>query len=163
MNKKRFLINNKSIDLIVYDFDGVMTDNKVLVSEDGKESVFCNRKDGLAISIIKNKGIPQMIISTESNKVIEIRAKKLGIPIVYNVSNKKEVLIKYCKKNNYDLKKVVYLGNDVNDMEIMRKVGYPLAPIDAEEEIKKIAKFVIEKRGGDGVIRNFVRNIKFHN
>lgn len=161
MNKKQFFINKKNINLIVYDFDGVMTDNKVLVSENGKESVFCNRSDGLGVSIIKNEGIPQIIISTESNKVMEMRANKLGIPIVYNVSNKKKVLIKYCKKNNYDLKKVVYLGNDVNDIEAMRIVGYPLVPIDAEEEIKKIAKFVIEKRGGDGVIRNFVRYLKF--
>lgn len=69
-------INIKSIDLIIYDFDGVMTDNRVLINEEGKESVFCNRSDGLAISRIKQIKIPQIIISTETNKVVEVRARK---------------------------------------------------------------------------------------
>ena len=141
------------MDLIVYDFDGVMTDNKVLVFEDGREAVFCNRSDGLAIQKIKRMGIPQIILSTEKNKVVESRAKKLNIKAIRGVNNKRLTLIAYCKKKKYDRKKVLYIGNDINDLEVMKSVGYPIAPLDADTKIKSIARVIIKKKGGEGVIR----------
>jgi len=153
---KQFKVDIKDIQLIVYDFDGVFTDNKVLVFEDGKEAVFCNRADGLAIQKIKELGIPQIILSTEENQVVKARAKKLNIEVVHGITDKKIVLIDYCKKKNYDLKKVLYIGNDLNDLEVMKSVGYPIAPIDAVKEIKKIAKIITKARGGKGVIRELL-------
>ena len=152
----------KNIKLIVYDFDGVMTDNRVLISEDGKESVFCNRSDGLAIDKIKKMNISQIIVSTERNKIVATRGKKLRIPVFHNIENKEKWLRSYCKKYNIDLKKVVYLGNDLNDLEIMKLVGYPIAPVDAFKEIKKIAKITINKKGGEGVIRDFLDLLKLY-
>jgi len=154
--EKQARINIKDIQLIVYDFDGVMTDNKVIISEDGREAVFCNRADGLAIQKIKELGIPQIILSTEENQVVKARAKKLNIEVAHGITDKKIVLIDYCKKRNYDLKKVLYIGNDLNDLEVMKLVGYPIAPIDAVKEIKEIAKIITKARGGKGVIRELL-------
>lgn len=157
---KRVLINTQSIDLIVYDFDGVMTDNKVVVLEDGREAVSCSRTDGLAVSRIKKRGIPQIIMSSESNKVVKVRARKLGIPALCNVEDKKSTLLAYCKKNNYNLKKIIYIGNDINDLSTMRIVGYPIATLDAEKEIKNAALLIINKKGGEGVIKGLIEHFK---
>ena len=153
------MINIKELDLIVYDFDGVMTDNKVLVFDDGHEAVYCNRSDGLAISYIKKTGIPQIILSTEINSVVSQRAKKLDIEVISGVEDKKTKLINYCKEKGYELKRVLYIGNDTNDLDAMKLVGYPVAPQDANEAVKTIVKFIIEKNGGDGVIKEFYENI----
>ena len=137
-------INIKDIQLIVYDFDGVMTNNKVLVFEDGKEAVFCNRSDGLAIQKIKELGIAQLILSTEKNRVVEARARKLDIEVIYGVDNKMVTLKEYCDIRKYDYKKVVYIGNDLNDLEAMKLVGYPAAPKNVSSQIKNIAKLLFD-------------------
>lgn len=151
-------IGTQTLQLIVYDFDGVFTDNRVLVLEDGGEAVFCNRADGLAIDKIKKLGIPQIILSTEKNKVVKARAQKLNLDVIQGVGDKKATLIGYCKENNYDLQKTVYIGNDINDLEAMSMVGYPVAPIDANDKIKNLAKIVVKKKGGDGVVKEFFEN-----
>lgn len=149
----------KNIQLIVYDFDGVMTDNKVIVREDGLESVVVNRSDGLAIEMIKSMGIKQIILSKEKNRVVEMRAKKLGISVIKGINNKKETLISYCKEENIQLNGVVYIGNDINDIEAMRIIGYPMCPQDAYPETKAVAKFVIPVNGGNGVVRSLLNYI----
>ena len=149
-------IDIKEIDLIIYDFDGVMTNNQVLVGEDGKESVFCNRSDGLAISKIKEMELSQIIISTETNKVVEKRAAKLKIPVIQSADNKKELIIEYCQEQGLDLKRVIYVGNDINDLEAMKLVGYPIAPSDTGKELKNIARIVTKTKGGEGVIRELL-------
>ncbi|TAN45984.1 MAG: haloacid dehalogenase [Nitrospirae bacterium] len=143
----------KDIELIVYDFDGVMTDNKVVLREDGLESVIVNRSDGLAVEIIKKLGIRQLILSKEKNKVVVRRAKKLKIPVLWGVDNKKDILSRYCEKNSIALKDVAYIGNDINDVDVMNIVGYSFCPQDAYPEARTAAKFVIPVNGGDGVVR----------
>ena len=143
------------VKLIVYDFDGVMTDNRVIVDETGRESVVVNRADGLAVSLIRRMGIEQLILSTEKNPVVLKRAEKLGLICLNGVDNKKETLIEHLRRANIDRKNVVYIGNDLNDLEVMEYVGYPVAPADAAPAVKKIARTVTEARGGDGVIREF--------
>jgi YrbI family 3-deoxy-D-manno-octulosonate 8-phosphate phosphatase len=151
-----------SINLILYDFDGVMTNNKVLVGEDGQESVICNRSDGLAVSIIKKWGIHQAIISTETNKVVAARSQKLEIPFIHGVSNKKETVLAYCKELDISPKETLYIGNDLNDREAMLSVGYPVCPSDAYKEIQEIVKLILPVGGGNGVIRELLNflNIK---
>lgn len=144
------------IELIVYDFDGVMTDNRIILREDGLESVVVNRSDGLAVSIIKKSGIRQMILSTEQNNVVTTRAKKLKIPVFQGVNDKKEFLKNYCKENNISLEDVAYVGNDLNDLEVMRIMGYPICPLDACKKIKNISKVVLKTRGGAGVVRELL-------
>jgi len=145
----------KNIDLIVYDFDGVMTDNRILFFQDGTEAVMVNRADGLGINMIKELAIPQLILSTETNSVVSARAKKIGLPVLQGIGNKKKTLTEYCIQHNYDMKRVIYLGNDVNDYEVMSVVGFPLAPSDAHVKILNLAKIVLKAKGGEGVIREF--------
>lgn len=151
--KKETGLSAKHIDLIVYDFDGVMTDNRVIVLQDGTEGVFCNRADGLGIDIIRSAGIPQLIISTERNPVVEVRAKKLCIDVIYNCGDKKKSLELFCEQNGYKLSRVVYLGNDINDLELMKAVGMPLCPADAHYSIVDISLYKLSTEGGFGVIR----------
>jgi N-acylneuraminate cytidylyltransferase len=149
-------ISPSDIQLIVYDFDGVMTDNRVSLDESGIESVRVNRSDGLAISRIREMGIPQLILSTEKNRVVEKRAAKLGIPYLSGISDKKETLREYLAKKDIDKNKVIYVGNDINDLAVMNYVGFPVAPNDASMEIKKIARTVTIAQGGRGVIRELL-------
>lgn len=152
-----------NIQLIVYDFDGVLTDNRVILREDGLESVVVNRSDGLAISIIKDMGLKQIILTTEENKVVEVRAHKLGLPVIKGVNEKKRAVLTYCHENEINLENVVYIGNDVNDLEAMKVVGYPVCPSDAYREIRNVSKEVLETKGGFGVVREFLGKIQESN
>lgn len=149
-----------SIGLIVSDFDGVMTDNRVMVDETGKETVYVSRADGQAIHMLRSMGIDLVIISTEVNGVVKKRAEKLKIECIQNVSNKAECLQRYCKERNIPLQNVAYIGNDVNDFEAMQLVRIRIVPNDAYEEVKDIADYVTETRGGYGVVREVAGVIK---
>ena len=151
--REKSLIPERDIELIVYDFDGVMTDNAVLVREDGRESVRANRSDGLGINIIREKGIQQLILSTERNQVVSARAHKVELPVIQGVQNKQLALEAYCNQHGFDPQRTLYVGNDTNDMEVMKYVGVSAAPVDAHPSILRIATVVLKKRGGDGVIR----------
>ena len=156
-------IDLNSIKLIVYDFDGVMTDNKVYLDQHGSEMVQVNRADGLGVAELKKLKINQIIISTEKNPVVNTRAEKLGIYCLQGIDNKKDVLMNYCKKNDIDLKNVAYVGNDINDKEAMGIVGYSFCPVDAHGSIKKISNHILDTKGGNGVIRellDFINNKK---
>ena len=147
---------DKKINLIVYDFDGVMTDNKVYIDENGNEMVVVNRADGMGVSEIKKIGIEQIIISTEKNKVVSVRARKLDIPCAQGIDNKKDYLIDYCKKNNIDIENVAFVGNDINDKHAMTISGITLSPSDAHPSIVSISDHVLKSKGGDGVIREIL-------
>ncbi|MEE5989986.1 MAG: 3-deoxy-D-manno-octulosonate 8-phosphate phosphatase KdsC [Firmicutes bacterium ADurb.Bin354] len=149
----------KEIKLIVYDFDGVMTDNHVFVDENGKETVMVNRGDGWGVNMIRALGIRQVIISTEVNPVVEKRANKLKLDVIHGVDDKRITLIKYCEQEGIDLQDVMYIGNDLNDYEAMNVVGVKGVPADAEPEVKKIADWVSRKNGGDGVVRDLARTL----
>ena len=149
-------INN--LDLIVYDFDGVLTDNRVLVSEEGMEFVFCHRSDGLAIEYIKKHNIQQIILSKERNPVVQARAKKLNIDVLYGIDDKKTVLEEFCQRNKYNLAKTLYIGNDTNDIDVMKIVGYAVAPYDANEQVKEISDIVLKVKGGFGVVQDLYQN-----
>ena len=146
----------RNLVLIVYDFDGVMTDNKVYVDQIGNETVQVNRADGMGISEIKKLDVKQIIISTEKNPVVSVRASKIGIPCLQGVDNKKDVLLDYCRKNNFDLKQVAYIGNDINDKDVMETVGITFCPADAHDSIKGISNHVLKTKGGGGVIRELL-------
>jgi 3-deoxy-D-manno-octulosonate 8-phosphate phosphatase (KDO 8-P phosphatase) len=143
----------KNIEAIVFDFDGIFTNNKVIVAEDGKESVICNRADGLGIRMLQARRMPLLILSTETNPVVAIRAQKLALNFLQAISNKELALVNYCRENGIEIKNVMYVGNDLNDYEVMKAVGYPVAPKDAHPKIRHIAKYIINKNGGEGVIK----------
>ena len=145
--------NKKAIKLMVYDFDGVMTDNHALQFQDGTEAVWVNRADGWGVDQIRKMSIPQLIISTETNTVVAARAKKLKIEVIHGSGDKKADLLDYCSRMQIELSGVLYVGNDVNDLEAMQMVGFPVAPADAHPSIIAIAKHITRAKGGEGVIK----------
>ncbi len=154
------LISEVGVDLIVYDFDGVMTDNRVLTLQDGTEAVLVNRSDGLGVEMLKRQDIPQVIISTESNEIVAVRAQKLDLPVFHDCKDKVGTLKHLCEERDLDVSKVVYVGNDVNDLAAMKTVGFPVAPADAHPEVKAVSKLVLSARGGEGVIRELADKIR---
>ena len=141
------------IKLLVYDFDGVMTDNKVFVDQHGNEMVQVNRADGLGISEIRKLGIQQIILSTETNTVVSARAKKLDLFCIQGVANKAQALIEYCVNHQIELSEAAYVGNDINDLEVMKLVGTTFCSADAHVSIKEISQSILESKGGEGVSR----------
>lgn len=141
------------IKLVIYDFDGVMTNNKALLNENGKESVTVNRADGLGIKIIKALGVHQIIISTETNKVVQARAEKLGLDVYSGCDDKDNIVQEILSEKRLEKENVVYIGNDINDKSAMMLAGIKIAPSDAHPEIKELADIVLKTKGGDGVVR----------
>lgn len=153
------MLNAENIQCIFYDFDGVMTDNRVLVDQNGTESVFVNRSDGYGVSKIKELGIPQVIVSTEKNPVVVRRAEKLELEIMHGVADKESAVREYCERHGCSLDRVLFMGNDLNDLSAMKIAGYRAAPADAEKEILEIADWISEKRGGYGAVRDLYREL----
>lgn len=147
----------KKIKVIIYDFDGVMTDNRVLVDQNGIESVMVHRGDGYGVGRIRNLGIYQMILSTEPNPVVARRAEKLKLDVIHGVQKKEEILRQWAEEKGYAQEEMLYIGNDLNDQEAMKLAGIIGAPADAEPEILEIADWISSKNGGYGVIRDLCR------
>jgi len=162
-------INLHKIHTIIFDFDGVFTDNRVWVNENGSEMVCCSREDGLGISMLKNykKQIEWdgnfFTLSTEKNSVVSKRMKKLGIECYQGVSDKAKFICDYLTNqfptNDNIFEGLIYLGNDLNDLSIMKLAKYSVAPADAHPVIKKNATFVLSQMGGQGFVRAFIENI----
>jgi len=146
-------------DTIFYDFDGVMTDNKVYVNQNGEEMVRVSRADGLGVAEIKKLNIEQIIISTEQNPVVSARANKLGIKCLQGIDNKKQTIMDYFEREE-DLNQVAYVGNDINDKEAMEIVGTTFCPADAHATIKSISDYILQAKGGQGVIRELLELIE---
>ena len=153
MENAKFSVSVTDIDIIVYDFDGVMTNNRVIIFQDGTEAVIVNRADGLGVERLRALGIPQLILSTETNPIVKTRAAKLHLEVIAACKDKRAALKNYCTQKKYDLNKTMYVGNDLNDLEVMQIVGFPVAPADAHPTIKAVAKLLVKAKGGEGVIR----------
>ena len=151
---------SEDVRLIVSDFDGVMTDNRVLLSEDGKESVYVSRADGQGVHMLRELGIDLIILSTETNRIVKMRADKLKVDCIQGVSDKAQCLTDYCRKRGIPLKNVAYIGNDRNDYEAMKLAGTRIVPQDAYEEVKNISDYVTHASGGYGVIREVAGKIR---
>jgi len=143
----------KDIEMVFFDFDGVFTDNRVLVSSDGKESVFCHRSDGIGLSRIKEVGVASMVISSESDTVVTKRCTKLKIKCIQACENKLQVMTRIITERNLNPKQIAFVGNDLNDLECMMYVGIPIAVADAYPQIKTSAKLVTACKGGYGAVR----------
>ena len=148
-----------NIKLLALDFDGVLTNNKVIVDENGKESVICNRSDSLGIDLLKKKGIDVVVISKESNIVVKARCDKLKIFCVQGIDDKISILKKEISKRGLTPGEVCFIGNDVNDVECIKYVGLGVAVNDAYSDVKKAAKIVTKKNGGEGAVREIIDNI----
>ena len=150
---KRQASDTVRIRALVTDFDGVHTDDKVTISEDGSELVRCSRADGMGVEMLRNKNLHLLILSREQNPVVRARASKLKMSVQHHVQDKLPALDAWRQANNLEWSEIAYIGNDINDVECMKACGLSFCPSDAHESARAIAKMVLKRRGGDGAIR----------
>lgn len=139
--------------LVVFDFDGVMTDDRVWVDQNGHEMVAANRSDGMGIAMLRQAGIPMVVLSTETNLVVAARCQKLSLPVIQGLSDKARVLQDLLIEREIDPSQVVYLGNDVNDLACFPWVGCAVVVADAHPEVRDQADIVLTHNGGFGAVR----------
>jgi N-acylneuraminate cytidylyltransferase len=149
---KSKLPNSKVPKIIVTDFDGCLTDDRVWLNQDGEEFVAANRKDGLAVKRLKNLGIQIVIASTETNKVVLARGNKMGVEVLQGLSDKAESIEHYLNQKNLSWNDVWYIGNDVNDLGVIRKSKFSICPSDAVKAVKKEVDLKLKTKGGYGVL-----------
>ncbi|MDC0765952.1 N-acylneuraminate cytidylyltransferase [Streptomyces sp. HD] len=141
------------IDAVVLDFDGTQTDDRVLIDADGKEFVSVHRGDGLGIAALRKSGLKMLILSTEQNPVVAARARKLQIPVLHGIDRKDLALKQWCEEQGIAPERVLYVGNDVNDLPCFALVGWPVAVASAHDVVRGAARAVTATPGGDGAIR----------
>jgi 3-deoxy-D-manno-octulosonate 8-phosphate phosphatase (KDO 8-P phosphatase) len=146
-----------SIELIVLDVDGTMTDSRISYTQEGDEIKSFNVKDGLAIASWKRLGKHVAIITGRESKIVERRAKELHIEYFYQgVKNKVKVLDELVEKLGLELNQVAAIGDDLNDLGMLQKVGISFVPRDASSYVDKVATVVLTKRGGNGAVREMI-------
>ncbi|MET8677751.1 acylneuraminate cytidylyltransferase [Streptomyces sp. NPDC004647] len=141
------------IDAVVLDFDGTQTDDRVLVDSDGREMVAVHRGDGLGIAALRRSGLDLLILSTEQNPVVAARARKLQVPVLHGIDRKDLALKQWCEEQGIAPERVLYVGNDVNDLPCFGLVGWPVAVAGAHDVVRGAARAVTSTHGGNGAIR----------
>ena len=148
------------ITYLIMDFDGVLTDDKVQVDQDGHESVRCSRSDGFGIMMLKqNSSIQPMILSRESNPVVTARARKLEIEVFQSVLNKDQAIQALITERHLNPSELIYIGNDLNDLVVLPLVGYFVCPSDAHPQVLRQADLVLNHSGGKGAVRELIAKI----
>jgi N-acylneuraminate cytidylyltransferase len=143
----------ENIKLLVLDFDGVLTDNRVFVNQDGVESVAANRSDSYGLGMLRKVGIESMVISKETNPVVAARCKKINIPYLQGIDDKEKALKALLAEKGLNPDNVAFIGNDVNDLPGFRVAGWSVAVADALPEVIREADYVLSKPGGRGAVR----------
>ncbi|MFI6598270.1 N-acetylneuraminate synthase family protein [Nonomuraea sp. NPDC050536] len=141
------------VDAVITDFDGVHTDDRAYVDSDGREMVLVSRSDGMGIALLRRSGVKLLVMSTEHNPVVAARARKLGVPVLQGLAEKRTVLRDWLTIEGLDPARVAYVGNDVNDLGPMAEVGWPIAVPDAHPRVRAAARVVLSKPGGAGAVR----------
>ncbi len=151
-NQRRTLPHK--VKLLVMDFDGVLTDNRVWVSQNGEETIAANRSDSLGLALLKErKKVASLVISKERNPVVEARCRKINVPVLQGIDDKATALRDYLAEKKINPAEVVYIGNDTNDIPCFPVAAYAFAPADALPEVQRKADWVLENPGGRGAVR----------
>ncbi len=151
---ERTLPDLAQIRLLVLDFDGVLTDNRVLVHQDGSEAVRCNRSDGLGIERLRAGGrVETVVLSKETNPVVAARCRKLDLACAQGHDDKLSQLEQMAVARDLEAAQIAFVGNDVNDLEAMTWCGVSIAVADAYPEVIAAANLVTRRRGGRGAVR----------
>ncbi len=144
------------LSLLLLDFDGVMTDDRVWVDEDGREMVAANRGDGMGLEQVRKKlNIPVMVISKERNPVVARRCEKLHLVYEQGIDDKASIIERILAEKGIPAEETAYIGNDINDLACFQHVGFSVAPADAHESVRRAADLVLQKPGGHGAVREF--------
>jgi len=147
------------VEAVVTDFDGVHTDDRVQVDQNGVESVTVNRRDGLGVRLLRESGVPVLILSTEKNPVVGARAAKLGVEVLQGIDDKATALAAWAAQAGIPLERIAYLGNDVNDLGALGAVGWPFAVSDAHPRALAASRRVLASPGGAGAVRELAELI----
>lgn len=150
---KDLLAKLKKLKLIGFDFDGIFTDGKVILSEDGIEHVICSRKDGLGINELQRLGLKLIVISKEPNKIVATRSKKLKIEYAHGINDKLSLFKKILKEKKVKPSEAAFMGDDWNDLECMNYAGVAFTVADANPSCKKNADYITKRKGGDHAVR----------
>lgn len=142
-----------AVRMVVLDFDGVLTDNRVAVAADGTESVVCSRADGAGLAALGAAGIAVAVLSAERSAVVAARCRKLGLPFVQGVADKGPAFEALCAEHGVRPSEVAYVGNDVADLSCFERAGLAVAVADAVPEVRRAAHVVLARAGGHGAVR----------
>ena len=145
--------NLKNFNSVVFDFDGVLTDNLVSVDSNGLETVNCSRSDGMGIQMLKDAGYSLLILSKERNAVVTARGKKLDVEVIQGCDNKLQRLVQWLADKKLLAEECIYIGNDINDRECMEFVGMAFAPADAHPSVDTATTWKLNANGGAGAAR----------
>ena len=139
--------------LAIFDFDGVFTDNGVYVLEDGREAVRCSRFDGLGLRRLERAGVAAMVLSTERNGIVGARCAKLKISCQQGCDDKSAALTQIMQSRSLKEAQVAFIGNDVNDLVCLQRVGLPIVVQDAHPDVVAFARYRTVRTGGHGAVR----------
>ena len=157
MENKNYKELLKKITTFILDVDGVLTNGKILVTSKGKMLREMNTKDGFIIKYALDKGFKIFIISGGTNKGVKERLKDLGIKEIFlGEYTKKDTYEKLIKKYNLKKDEIVYMGDDIPDIPVMKKIGVPCCPNDAVPDVKQISIYISKKNGGQGCVRDII-------
>jgi len=155
--EEKIIAKAKKIKLLILDVDGVLTDGSIILDSNGNELKSFHVRDGHGIKMLERAGIKTAIITGRKSRVVELRARELGISEVHQrVFRKSEVYEELLNKYKLNDENVAFMGDDIVDQEIIKRVGLSAAPADAEEDVKNIVDFVTIRRGGRGAVREFI-------
>ena len=148
------------ITTFIFDYDGVLTDGRVLLSEDGLQLRRANVKDGYALQLARKKGYKIVVITGSHDKGISHRCNLLQIEHVFQgVSDKKAVFEKFCSDEGIRYDQVLFMGDDLPDYPLMKLAGVATCPSDASRELKEIADYISDRRGGDACVRDVIEQV----
>ncbi|WP_110589028.1 KdsC family phosphatase [Microbacterium suaedae] len=147
------------VDAVVTDFDGVQTDDTASLSEDGAESVRVSRADGMGVRLLREAGIPVLILSTETNPVVSARASKLRVDVIQASGDKRAALEEWAARAGIPLSRIAYVGNDVNDLGALDAVGWPIVVPGAHPLATASARIVLARPGGHGAVREVAERV----
>ncbi len=146
-------VTEVDVDAMVMDFDGVHTDDRLYLDQNGVESVRVSREDGMGVSLARKAGIRLLILSTETNPVVSARAAKLQVPAIQGQADKGQALKEWIAREGLDASRVAYLGNDVNDLGCLWMVGWPVVVAGAHPQVRAAARLELKHPGGAGAVR----------
>jgi 3-deoxy-D-manno-octulosonate 8-phosphate phosphatase (KDO 8-P phosphatase) len=150
----------KQIRAFAFDVDGVFTNGDILVNEAGEQLRTFNVKDGYALQLAIKSGYPILIVSGGKSKGVKLRFEGLGVKDVFiNEANKEAVLDKWAKRNALVLSDILFMGDDIPDLAVMKVVGFPVCPADAIEDIKAICHYISPHSGGKGAVRDVIEKV----
>lgn len=152
--EEKIRVKLKNIRVLFMDVDGVLTDGRIIIDDDGKETKNFNVRDGHGIKLLQRFGIDVVLLTGRKSEVVKHRARELGIKEVHQkVFNKKEVFIEVLQKNKLDSTEAAFIGDDIVDIPVLKAAGFSVAVADALDIVKKMVDYVAEKKGGGGAVR----------